>query len=319
MSGPLDLKAKRICVTGSSGLLGRAVIEALRRRGAAYLILPRSRDFDLRTGDAFERLFAEHRPDVVIHLAALVGGIAAIAANPGTFFYDNAIMGIQLIEYARRYDVKKIVMLGSVCAYPVDASVPIAEGDLWSGYSESTVAPYGIAKRILLEACQAYRRQYGTNAIYLLPVNLYGPHDNFDAQSSHVVPALIRKAIEAREKGAAQMTCWGDGTPTREFLYVDDCAEGVLLAAEGYDGAEPANLAGGEEIAIRDLVALINELVGYQGEVVWDPSRPNGQMRRSFDAQRAEHEFGFKAKTPLRDGLRRTIDWYVAQRAAAVA
>ena len=274
------------------------------------LILPRRRDYDLTDAAAIERLFREFRPEVLFHLAAVVGGIGANQEHPGRFFYENAIMGIQLIEYARRYNIQKTIVVGTICAYPKFASLPFREENLWDGYPEETNAPYGIAKKALLVQCQAYRQQYGMNAIYLLPVNLYGPHDNFDLQSSHVVPALIRKAIEAKESGLRRMVCWGDGSPTREFLYAADCAEALILSAERYDGAEPVNVGSGQEISIRDLVALVNETVGYDGEVVWDTTRPNGQPRRKLDTSRAEKYFGFRSRTSLRDGLRRTVDWY---------
>jgi GDP-L-fucose synthase len=307
----LDLKRSRICVTGSGGFLGSFVVDALRARGANGLILPRQRDFDLTKAEAIERLFEQSRPEVLFHLAAVVGGIGANQQNPGSFFYQNAIMGIQLIEYARRYGIQKVIVVGTICAYPKYAAVPFREETLWDGYPEETNAPYGIAKKALLVQCQAYRQQYGMNSIYLLPVNLYGPRDNFDLESSHVIPALIRKTVEAKRAGLPEIVCWGDGSPTREFLYAEDCAEALLLAAERYDGAEPVNLGSGEEIAIRDLVELVKEMVGYKGRIVWDVSRPNGQPRRKLDTTSADRNFGFKAKTNLRDGLRRTIAWYL--------
>jgi GDP-L-fucose synthase len=244
-------------------------------------------------------------------LAAVVGGIGANEKNPGSFFYQNAIMGIQLIEYARRYGVQKVIVVGTICAYPKFAPVPFNEDALWDGYPEETNAPYGIAKKALLVQCQAYRQQYGMNSIYVLPVNLYGPRDNFDLESSHVIPALIRKMVEAKRVGASEVACWGDGSPTREFLYVRDCADALVLAAERFNGAEPVNLGSGEEIAIRDLVEMVAEMVGYRGNIVWDTSRPNGQPRRKLDITRAERSFGFTAKTTLRDGLQKTIAWYL--------
>jgi GDP-L-fucose synthase len=316
---PLDLSAKRVCITGSGGFLGSYVVERLFARGALDLVRPRKQEYDLTSSEAIDRLFRESRPEILIHLAAVVGGIGANAASPGRFFYENAIMGIQLIEYARRYEIVKTIVLGTICAYPKCTPVPFREEFLWDGYPEETNAPYGIAKKALLVQCQAYREQYGMNAIYLLPVNLYGPRDNFDLETSHVIPALIRKSIEAKRSGAPEMVCWGDGSATREFLYVEDCAEGLLLAAERYDGPEPVNLGSGDEISIRDLVSLINELVGYEGGVIWDRSRPNGQPRRKLDTQRAERTFGFTARTSLRNGLRRTIAWYMKALEGAVS
>ncbi len=310
-SSHLDLKRSRICVTGSGGFLGSFVVDALRARGAQDLILPRRKDFDLTKEEAIERLFEQSRPEVLFHLAAVVGGIGANAVNPGSFFYQNAIMGIQLIEYARRYGVQKIIVVGTICAYPKFAEVPFREETLWDGYPEETNAPYGIAKKALLVQCQAYRQQYGTNAVYLLPVNLYGPRDNFDLESSHVIPALIRKMVEAKRSGATEVTCWGDGSPTREFLYAADCAEALMLAAERYNDGDPVNLGSGEEISIRDLVEMVAEMVGYRGRIVWDTARPNGQPRRKLDTSRAQNAFGFSASTTLHDGLRKTIAWYL--------
>jgi GDP-L-fucose synthase len=309
----LELRSKRICVTGSGGFLGKFVVDALRKRGCEDLVLPRKRDYDLTTAEAIERLFEEHRPQVLLHLAAVVGGIGANEHNPGLFFYENAIMGIQLLEYARRYEIEKTLVVGTICAYPKFAQIPFREETIWDGYPEETNAPYGIAKKALLVQSQAYRQQYGMNSIYILPVNLYGPHDNFDLETSHVIPALVRKALAAKERGDDQMVCWGDGSPTREFLYAEDCAEGLLLATERYNGSEPVNLGSGFEISIKELVETVNELVGYEGKVVWDTSRPNGQPRRKLDTQRAEEYFGFKSQTNLREGIRRTIEWYRAQ------
>jgi GDP-L-fucose synthase len=311
-----DLRGKRILVTGGAGFLGSSVVEALRRRGCSGIVVPRSREYDLTDAVAIDALMRRERPEVIFHLAAVVGGIGANRDNPGKFFYENAIMGIQLIEHARRYAVEKTIVAGTVCAYPKFAPVPFKEESLWDGYPEETNAPYGIAKKALLVQCQAYREQYGMNAIYLLPVNLYGPRDNFDPRSSHVIPALIRKAVEARDARSDELEVWGDGSATREFLYVDDAAEGIVAAAERYDGAAPVNLGSGEEISIRELVGTISALCGFRGRVVWDASKPNGQPRRKLDTTRAEREFGWHAGTTLRDGLRQTIDWYQAAFAA---
>lgn len=307
---PIDLSNKRIVVTGGAGFLGSVVVEKLRQRGCTNIMVPRSSVYDLRQADAIEALMERERPQVLFHLAAVVGGIGANRENPGRFFYDNAIMGIQLIEYARRYDVEKTIVVGTVCAYPKFAPVPFNEDALWNGYPEETNAPYGIAKKALLVQCQAYREQYGMNAIYLLPVNLYGPGDNFDLNSSHVIPALIRKALEARNSGADELVVWGDGSATREFLYVEDAAEAIVRAAECYDGAEPVNIGSGDEYAIRDLVTTISDECGFRGRIMWDVSKPNGQPRRKLDTRRAEAYFGFRAKTSLRQGLSQTIAWY---------
>ena len=317
--GTRDLRGKRVLVTGGAGFLGGALVETLRRRGCAQIAVPRSRDFDLTDAAAIDALMRSERPELVFHLAAVVGGIGANRENPGKFFYENAIMGIQLIEYARRYSVEKTIIAGTVCAYPKFAPVPFKEESLWDGYPEETNAPYGIAKKALLVQCQAYREQYGMNAVYLLPVNLYGPRDNFDPRSSHVIPALVRKAIEARNAGRDELEVWGDGSATREFLYVDDAAEGIVAAAERYDAAPPVNLGSGEEISIRDLVATVVELCGFRGRIVWDTSKPNGQPRRKLDTTRAESEFGWRATTSLRDGLRETIRWYEASASASSA
>ncbi len=317
----MQLADKRICVTGSGGFLGSFVLDALRARGVRNenLILPRKKSCDLTSAFAIDKLFEETRPEVLIHMAAVVGGIGANQTNPGSFFYENAVMGIEIIERARRFAVEKTLVVGTICAYPKFAPIPFREETLWDGYPEETNAPYGIAKKALLVQCQAYREQYGMNAIYVLPVNLYGPRDNFDLESSHVIPALIRKALEAKMSGATEMVCWGDGSPTREFLYAKDCAEGLVLAAERYDGREPVNLGSGDEISIRELVGLVNDACGFTGKVIWDTSRPNGQPRRKLDTHRAESRFGFVARTSLRAGLRETIDWYVGNSAAKVA
>jgi len=275
--------------------------------------VPRSATCDLRDRDAVQRLYAETRADLVIHLAAVVGGIGANRASPGRFFYDNAIMGIETLEQARVAGVQKYLSIGTICAYPKHTPVPFHEDDIWNGYPEETNAPYGLAKKMALVQGQAYREQYGFNAVHLLPVNLYGPGDNFDPDSSHVIPALIRKMIEAQRAGAAEVVLWGDGSPTREFLYVDDAAEGIVLAAERYDGSDPVNLGSGTEIAIRNLATEVATAVGFQGRVVWDATKPNGQPRRSLDTSRAAERFGFRARTPFGDGLRATVDWYRQQ------
>jgi GDP-L-fucose synthase len=311
----LDLRNKRICVTGGAGFLGSFLVETLRKRGCSEVFVPRRRDYDLTTASGIERLIDHAQPQVLFHLAAVVGGIGANRKNPGLFFYENAIMGIQLIEYARRFGIEKTIIAGTICAYPKFTPVPFREETLWDGYPEETNAPYGIAKKALLVQCQSYREQYGLNAIYLLPVNLYGPRDNFDLESSHVIPALIRKCLEAKQGGEHQLVCWGDGSPTREFLYVSDAAEGLVLAAERYDGPEPVNLGSGEEIAIRDLVTLIARLCDYEGQIVWDHSKPNGQPRRKLDTARAANFFGFRSKTTLNEGLSTTIKWYQNQMA----
>jgi len=303
----------RIVVTGGAGFLGRAVCDALREYQPLELVVPRSAEFDLRERDAIRSLFGKSRPEVVIHLAAVVGGIGANRRNPGRFFYDNALMGLQLMEEARRFGVAKFVAVGSICAYPKHTPVPFREADLWNGYPEETNAPYGLAKRMLLVQAQAYRQQYGLNAITLLPVNLYGPHDNFDPQTSHVIPALIRNAIAARDVGQPAVDVWGTGGASREFLFVRDAARGVVLATEHYDQPEPVNLGTGREITIRDLARLICALCRYSGELRWDPAQPDGQPRRCLDTSRARSAFGFQATTDLKDGLRETIAWYEKQ------
>jgi GDP-L-fucose synthase len=302
-------------VTGGAGFLGRAVVRELSKAQASVVFVPRSADYDLRTADGITRAIDDARPDVIIHLAAVVGGIGANRQNPGRFFYENAVMGIQLLEHARLADIAKLVAVGTVCAYPKDTPVPFREDELWNGYPEETNAPYGLAKKMLLVQGQAYRNQYGFNTIHLIPVNLYGPGDNFDPGSSHVIPALIKKFVDARDAGAPSVEIWGTGRASREFLYVDDAARGILLAAELYDGAEPVNLGVGREITIRALSELIAHLTGFSGELVWDPSKPDGQPRRSLDTTRAAELFGFRARTEFEDGLRRTIEWYEAERA----
>ena len=307
----IPLRNKRIVVTGGAGFLGRHLIARLEKMGCQNVFVPVYNEYDLTSLDAIERLFVEHQPEILIHLAAVVGGIGANRKNPGRFFYDNAIMGIQLIEAARRRGVEKTVVLGTICAYPKFTPVPFREEELWNGYPEETNAPYGLAKKVLLVQCQSYREQYGMNAIFLLPVNLYGPGDNFDLESSHVIPALIRKCFEAVRAGREEIVLWGDGSPTREFLYVEDAAEGILLATEHYDKSDPVNLGSGMEISIRDLATTIAKMTGFTGRIEWDTNQPNGQPRRCLDVSRAEREFGFRAATPFEVGLRKTIDWYV--------
>jgi nucleoside-diphosphate-sugar epimerase len=305
---------RRVTVTGGRGFLGRQVVRLVQSAGAEVFTFG-SAQYDLTRQSDVARMYADRPADVVIHLAARVGGIGANRDNPGTFFYDNAIMGIELMEQARRNDVSKFVQVGTVCAYPKFAPTPFSEADLWNGYPEETNAPYGLAKKMLLAQAQAYRQQYGFNAIYLLPVNLYGPGDNFDLQSSHVIPALIRKCIEARESGSDTVEVWGTGTPTREFLYVEDAARAIVLATQRYDDAAPVNVGSSEEISIRELAELIAELTGYRGTIAWDRSKPDGQPRRKLDVERAQHEFGFRSTTDFRTGLAETIRWYRAMRA----
>jgi GDP-L-fucose synthase len=308
----------RFVVTGGAGFLGSRVVETLRKRGAQSIFVPRSADYDLREPSAVLDLLADAQPDIIIHMAAVVGGIGANRAHPAEFFYDNLMMGAQLMHEAWNAGVKKFVTIGTVCAYAKFTPVPFREEDLWNGYPEETNAPYGLAKKMLLVQGQAYRQQYGFNSIYLLPTNLYGTGDNFNPETSHVIPALIRKFIEAKERGDAEVIAWGTGSPTREFLYVEDAAEGIALATERYDGADPVNLGSGFEISIKDLTEMIAELVGYEGKVVWDHSKPDGQPRRALDTSRAEREFGFKATTGFREGLVQTIRWYEQYRITQV-
>ena len=305
---------RRFTVTGGAGFLGSYVLAGLKARGAKDVFVPRSRDYDLVDRGAIRRLYDDARPDVIIHLAARVGGIGANRENPGKFFYENLMMGVQLIDEARLRKLDKFVAIGTICAYPKFATVPFQEDDLWSGYPEETNAPYGLAKKMMLVQSQAYREQYGTNSIFVLPVNLYGPRDNFDPSLSHVIPALIKKFLEAKKNGAAEVVCWGDGSPTREFLHAEDAAEGILLATEKYEKSDPVNIGAGFEISIRDLSHLIAELTGFQGKIVWDTKQPNGQPRRCLSVERAKKEFGFVAKKGFREGLQETIAWYRTER-----
>jgi GDP-L-fucose synthase len=305
----MDLEGTTVLVTGGTGFLGRHVCDELGRAGAKVEAVGRDR-YDLRRRGEVERMLAEVRPAAVVHLAAVVGGIGANRAHPGRFLYENAVMGLELLEACRVAGVAKTVIAGTVCAYPKHTPVPFREEHLWDGYPEETNAPYGLAKKLLLAQAQAYRAEYGMTCAYLLPVNLYGPGDNFDLETGHVIPAMIRRFAAAKAAGDGSVTLWGDGSPTREFLYVEDAAEGIWLAAQHYDGAEPVNLGTGEEIAIRDLAELVAETTGFDGEIVWDTSKPNGQPRRKLDTSRAEQVLGFRAGTSLRDGIARTVAWY---------
>jgi GDP-L-fucose synthase len=307
---------RRVLVTGGAGFLGRAVVRRLEAAGATEISVPRTARYDLRTRDGVSRALADADPDVVIHLAAVVGGIGANRENPGRFFYENATMGIELMEQSRLAGVGKFVQIGTVCSYPKFTPVPFREDDLWNGYPEETNAPYGLAKKMLLVQGQAYRQQYGFDVIHLIPVNLYGPGDNFVPASSHVIPALIRKCLEARDVASPTIEVWGTGAASREFLYVEDAAEGIVLAAERYDGSEPVNLGVGHEITIRELVETIARLTGFVGEIRWDASKPDGQPRRALDTSRARERFGFVARTGFEDGLRATIEWYEGIRRA---
>jgi len=310
----MNLKDKRVMVTGGAGFVGRYLVAELQESGCSQVFVPRSAEYDLRQIEAVRRAFDDSQTEVVFHLAAVVGGIGANRARPGAFFYDNLMMGTQLMEEARLRGVEKFISIGTVCAYPKFTPVPFQEENLWNGYPEETNAPYGLAKKMLLVQGQAYRAQYKFNAIYLLPTNMYGPGDNFDPETSHVIPALIRKCVEAKESGKDEIVVWGDGSPTREFLYVADAARGIVLAAQRYDGAEPINLGSGFEISIKDLIYLVMELVGFDGRIVWDTSKPNGQPRRRLDTSKAKREFGFEARVDFREGLKKTVSWYLSTR-----
>jgi len=314
MTEPNFWQNKRIAVTGGAGFLGSFVVEKLRQRGAPEIFVPRKREYDLVAPDAAQRMIADFQPDIIIHIAALAGGIGINRERPADFFFENIMMGVPLMHAAYQQGVEKFVALGTICSYPKFANIPFREEELWEGYPEETNAPYGLAKKMLLVQAQAYREQYHFNAIYLLPVNLYGPRDNFDLHSSHVIPALIRKFTAAQENGDNEVVLWGDGSPTREFLYVEDAAEGILLGTEHYDGAEPVNLGSGQEISIKALAETIGRLTGYTGDFVWDASRPNGQPRRMLDVSRAKQHFGFEAQMTFEEGLRRTIEWFRAHR-----
>lgn len=309
----MELSKAKVAVTGGTGFLGKHVMAELDRAGALAIAVSH-RDFDLLRRENIDRMLDTIRPDAVVHLAAVVGGIGANQASPGRFFYENAIMGIELVEASRMHGIQKVLLVGTVCAYPKHTPVPFREDDLWNGYPEETNAPYGLAKKMLLVQAQAYREEYGTNAIFVLPVNLYGPGDNFDLETGHVIPGMIRKFLEARDAGLAAVELWGDGSPTREFLYVRDAATGIRMALAGYDKPSPVNLGSGTEISIRDLAELIRNSIGFRGDIRWDTSRPNGQPRRRLDTTRAAASFGFRAETTFQDGLRETVDWYVQNR-----
>lgn len=308
--------SKKVLVTGGAGFLGRHVVERLKAQGyhSSDIYVSRSKDYDLTKESQVEAIYREVKPDIVIHLAAVVGGIGANMANPGKFFYDNLVMGAMLMEYARTSGVEKFVATGTVCAYPKFTPIPFKEEDLWLGYPEETNAPYGLAKKMMLVQSAAYREQYGFNSIFLLPVNLYGPFDNFDPSSSHVIPALIRKCLEAKERGDEKLVAWGDGSPTREFLYVEDAAEGIVRATENYNSSDPINLGSGREISIKELTETISRLTGFDGQIEWDTSKPNGQPRRRLDTSKAETAFDFKSHTSFEDGLRKTVEWYITAR-----
>ncbi len=314
MEKSLDWSQKKICVTGGAGFLGTHLIENLRIKGATDIFVPKIEDYDLVDPEAIQRMLSDFDPDVIIHLAAHVGGIGANREHPAEFFYDNLMMGVQLIHQAWQRGVEKFVAIGTVCAYPKFTPVPFNEDDLWEGYPEETNAPYGLAKKMLLVQSQAYRQQYGFNSVFLLPVNLYGPGDNFDPRSSHVIPALIRKCVEAKEKGDDHIVVWGDGSPTREFIYVDDAAEGIALATEKYNQSDPVNIGSGFEISIKDLAETIARMTEFEGKLVWDTSKPNGQPRRALDTSRAKEKFGFEARTNFEAGLTKTINWFQENR-----
>jgi len=308
-----NLAGKKIMVTGGAGFLGGYVVEKLKAKGCKNIFVPRKKDYDLRYRDEIVQAYNDSNPDLVIHLAAVVGGIGANRANPATFFYDNLMMGVQLLDEARIREVEKFVALGTICCYPKFTPVPFKEENIWEGCPEETNAPYGLAKKMLLVQSQAYRQQYGFNSIFLLPVNLYGPRDNFDPNSSHVIPALIKKVYDAKKADKKEIVVWGDGSATREFLYIEDCAEAIVLAAEKYDKSEPVNIGAGFEIAIKNLIEKICNIMDFRGKIIWDTEKPNGQPRRCLDVSRAEKEFGFKAKTQFNDGLKKMIDWYLSQ------
>lgn len=305
---------KRVCVTGGAGFLGSFVVEKLKARGVSEIFIPRSKDYDLVEKEAIRDMIADSKPDVIIHLAASVGGIGANLSHQADYFYENLMMGTQLIHESYKASVSKFVAVGTICAYPKFAPIPFKEEDIWDGYPEETNAPYGLAKKMMLVQSQVYRSQYGYNSIYLLPVNLYGPRDNFDLETSHVIPALIRKCIEAKESGAKNIVAWGDGSPTREFLYAEDAAEGILLATERYNDSEPVNLGSSFEISIKDLVETIAQVTEFEGEIFWDTTKPNGQPRRKLDVARAKDLFGFESQVSFREGLKETVAWYYAKR-----
>ncbi len=309
----INLAEKRVCVTGGSGFLGSFILDKLAERGCKNVFVPRRKDYDLTKLENIRRMYDDAKPDIVIHLAAVVGGIGANREHPGSFFYNNMIMGVQLMEEGRLRNLEKFVAIGTICAYPKFTPVPFKEDDLWNGYPEETNAPYGLAKKMMLVQSQAYREEYGFNSIYLLPVNLYGPRDNFDPASSHVIPALIKKCVDAIKAGDKEIVVWGTGKATREFLYAEDCAEGIILATEKYEKSDPVNIGAGREISIKDLVDVIVKETGFKGNIVWDATKPDGQPRRCLDTSRAEKEFSFKAKTSFEEGLRKTIAWYKEQ------
>jgi GDP-L-fucose synthase len=304
------LKNKRITITGGAGFLGNNVVRKLKENGCSDIFIPRSRDYNLVNTEDVKRLYADSDPDIVIHLAAVVGGIGANRNNPGKFFYDNLMMGVQMMEQGRLNSLEKFVAIGTICCYPKFTPVPFKEENLWNGYPEETNAPYGLAKKMLLVQSQAYRQQYGFNSVFLLPVNLYGPGDNFDPETSHVIPALIKKCADAIKTGTSEVTVWGTGRATREFLYVEDAAEAIVMASEKYNKSDPVNIGAGFEISIKDLVDIIVELTGFEGKILWDKTKPDGQPRRCLDTSRAKKEFGFVAKTEFRTGLKKTIEWY---------
>ncbi len=316
MEKPIDLSSKRVCVTGGAGFLGTHLIRRLREQGANQIFVPHYGDYDLVKAEDIARMLADSQPDIIIHLAAHVGGIGANMAKPAEFFYDNLMMGVQLMHQAWQHGVEKFVAIGTICAYPKFTPIPFKEDDLWNGYPEETNAPYGLAKKMLLVQAQAYRQQYDFNAIFLLPVNLYGPGDNFNPESSHVIPALIRKCVEAKEQNAPEIVAWGDGSPTREFIYVEDAAEGITLATQTYNQSEPVNIGSSFEISIKDLTELIARLTGFEGKIRWETSKPNGQPRRKLDTTRAREAFNFSARTDFEEGLRKTIAWYIENRSS---